>query len=103
MDKLLTYMVHHRDNLLLKHTLLWFYVSFFYQVISLISISDFSLTCIADAAVVLGMILLTESANRKGDPKKRKILAIVGLVLLSVFFSWLLSIFRSKTQGYPYR
>lgn len=49
------------------------------------------------------MILLTESATRKGDPRKRKIMAIVGLILVSVFFSLLLSVFRSKTQGYPYR
>lgn len=49
------------------------------------------------------MILLTEAARGKGDPKKRKILAVLGLVLLSVFFSLLLSVFRTKTQGYPYR
>jgi oligosaccharyltransferase complex subunit gamma len=48
------------------------------------------------------MILLTEAARGKGDPKKRKILAVLGLVLLSVFFSLLLSVFRTKTQGYPY-
>lgn len=48
------------------------------------------------------MILLTE-AGKKGDAKKRKILAIVGLILVSVFFSLILSIFRSKTSGYPYR
>ncbi|XP_028131470.1 tumor suppressor candidate 3 [Diabrotica virgifera virgifera] len=55
-----------------------------------------------NGAVVLGMILLTESARGKGDPKKRKIFAVSGLVLLSVFFSLLLSVFRTKTQGYPY-
>jgi len=55
-----------------------------------------------NAAVVLGIILLTEAARKKGDPKKNKICAIVGLVLVSVFFSLLLSVFRTKTQGYPY-
>ncbi|KAJ8970230.1 hypothetical protein NQ317_015670 [Molorchus minor] len=57
---------------------------------------------IIDAAIVLGMILLTEAARGKGDPKKRKIFAVIGLILLSVFFSLLLSVFRTKTQGYPY-
>jgi len=55
-----------------------------------------------NGAVVLGMILMTEAAKGKADPRKRKILAIVGLVLISVFFSLLLSIFRTKTHGYPY-
>lgn len=57
---------------------------------------------VLNAAIVLGMILLTEAASQKGDPKKRKILAITGLILVSVFFSLILSVFRSKTQGYPY-
>ncbi|XP_056634594.1 tumor suppressor candidate 3 [Diorhabda carinulata] len=55
-----------------------------------------------NAAVVLGIILLTESARGKGDPKKRKIFAVIGIILVSVFFSLLLSVFRTKTQGYPY-
>ncbi|XP_023030006.1 oligosaccharide transferase gamma subunit [Leptinotarsa decemlineata] len=55
-----------------------------------------------NAAVVLGIILLTEAAKGKGDPKKRKMSAVVGLILVSVFFSLLLSTFRTKTQGYPY-
>lgn len=49
------------------------------------------------------MILLTDAAKGKGDPKKRKIFTVVGLVLVTVFFSLLLSVFRTKTQGYPYR
>lgn len=57
----------------------------------------------ADAAIVFGVILLTEAGNKKGDPKRRKLMAVVGLLLVSVFFSVILSIFRSKTQGYPYR
>ncbi|KAK4887222.1 hypothetical protein RN001_003493 [Aquatica leii] len=56
---------------------------------------------VLNAAIVLGMILLTES-GKKGDPKKKKILAIAGIILVSVFFSLILSIFRSKTSGYPY-
>jgi hypothetical protein len=60
----------------------------------------------ADAAVVLGMILLTEAANTKGgaaDVGKRRIMAIFGLAIVAFFFSLLLSIFRSKAGGYPYR
>jgi len=56
---------------------------------------------ILNGAIVLGMILLTE-AGKKGDPKKKKILAVTGLILVSVFFSLILSVFRSKTSGYPY-
>uniref|UniRef100_A0A023GN01 Putative conserved membrane protein n=2 Tax=Amblyomma TaxID=6942 RepID=A0A023GN01_AMBTT len=55
-----------------------------------------------NAAIVFGMILMNDAAESKGDPKKRKIMAIVGLLLVAVFFSFLLSIFRSKAHGYPY-
>ncbi|XP_064481226.1 tumor suppressor candidate 3-like isoform X2 [Ornithodoros turicata] len=58
---------------------------------------------VINAAVVFGMILINEAAESKGDSKKRKIMAIVGLVLVALFFSFLLSIFRSKAHGYPYR
>lgn len=52
--------------------------------------------------IVLGMILLIESGSQKAHNRSR-IMAMAGLVLLSVFFSFLLSVFRSKAQGYPYR
>ncbi|KAG0423677.1 hypothetical protein HPB47_000554 [Ixodes persulcatus] len=55
-----------------------------------------------NVAVVFGMILMNDAAESRGDPKKRKIMAVVGLLLMSVFFSFLLSIFRSKAHGYPY-
>jgi len=54
------------------------------------------------AAVTVGMILLNEAASNKLEPGKRKLLTCVGLGLVVVFFSLLLSIFRSKYQGYPY-
>jgi oligosaccharyltransferase complex subunit gamma len=53
-------------------------------------------------AITLGMILLTEAGEGKGDIGKRRILAIAGLVLFAFFFSLILSIFRSKAGGYPY-
>ena len=52
--------------------------------------------------IVCGMIMLMEAGDSKGDAGKRKALGIVGLGLLAVFFSLLLSIFRSKAGGYPY-
>ncbi|XP_062133870.1 tumor suppressor candidate 3 [Drosophila sulfurigaster albostrigata] len=54
-----------------------------------------------NAMIVLGMILLIESGTQKANNRNR-IMAMVGLVLLTVFFSFLLSVFRSKAQGYPY-
>lgn len=55
-----------------------------------------------DAMIVLGMIFLTE-AGQQSDQRKGRMMAIVGLVLVSIFFSLILSVFRSKAQGYPYR
>lgn len=55
-----------------------------------------------NAMIVLGMILLTES-GWQNDMRKGRIMAVVGLVLVVVFFSMILSVFRSKAQGYPYR
>lgn len=54
-----------------------------------------------NAMIVLGMILLTESGWQM-DMRKGRIMAIAGLILVAVFFSFLLSVFRSKAQGYPY-
>jgi len=55
-----------------------------------------------NAAVGLGVVLMNESMKSKGDPKKRKIMAVAGLVLTTLFFSLLLSVFRGKAHGYPY-
>uniref|UniRef100_A0A6M2E024 Putative ost3 / ost6 family n=1 Tax=Xenopsylla cheopis TaxID=163159 RepID=A0A6M2E024_XENCH len=57
---------------------------------------------VLNACVVLGMILMIEAAQRKSDIRKRRIFAIVGLILVVIFFSLILSVFRSKAQGYPY-
>lgn len=57
----------------------------------------------SDAAIVVGMILMTEAASHIGEVRKRRIYSIVGLVLVATFFSLILSIFRSKAHGYPYR
>jgi oligosaccharyltransferase complex subunit gamma len=52
--------------------------------------------------ISLGMILLTEAAEVKGDVGKRRLFAFIGLALFVFFFSLILSIFRSKAGGYPY-
>ena len=49
------------------------------------------------------MILMIEAASGKGDIRKRRIMSIVGLGLMAFFFSLILSVFRSKAGGYPYR
>lgn len=54
-----------------------------------------------NAMIVLGMIMLTESGSEP-DIKKGRLMAIAGLILVAVFFSLILSVFRSKAQGYPY-
>ena len=59
------------------------------------------------AAMVFGMVLMTEAADNssgstKGDFGKKKLFACVGCALLAFFFSLILSIFRSKAGGYPY-
>lgn len=57
---------------------------------------------VLNASVVFGFILLNEAASGKGDVGKRRIIAVVGLGIVAFFFSLILSVFRSKYQGYPY-
>jgi len=52
--------------------------------------------------VTLGMILMTVAAKSKEDSSKRRIMALIGLGMVSIFFSLLLSVFRNKAGGYPY-
>jgi len=55
-------------------------------------------------AITVGFILMIDAADKKagGDAGKRRVTACVGLGIVVVCFSLLLSIFRSKYQGYPY-
>ncbi|XP_014663863.1 PREDICTED: tumor suppressor candidate 3-like [Priapulus caudatus] len=57
---------------------------------------------VLNASVVFGIVLLNEAASGKGEVGKRRIIAIVGLGIVAFFFSLILSVFRSKYQGYPY-
>ncbi|XP_007955450.1 magnesium transporter protein 1 [Orycteropus afer afer] len=56
-----------------------------------------------NGGVTLGMVLLCEAATSDMDIGKRKIMCVAGIGLVVLFFSWMLSIFRSKYHGYPYR
>uniref|UniRef100_UPI00358F17DD tumor suppressor candidate 3-like n=1 Tax=Myxine glutinosa TaxID=7769 RepID=UPI00358F17DD len=65
-------------------------------------VAETHIVILLNAAITLGMILLHDAASGTGDASKRKILCLVGLGLVVFFFSFLLSIFRSKYSGYPY-
>jgi len=53
--------------------------------------------------VCAGMILLNEAPKLTGQTGKRKaMMAVLGILMVVFFFSFLLSVFRAKYQGYPY-
>ena len=54
------------------------------------------------AAITLGMILMIEAGKGKLDIRKRRIMLVVCLGMLALFFGMILSIFKSKAHGYPY-
>uniref|UniRef100_A0A0K0CWK6 Magnesium transporter protein 1 n=1 Tax=Angiostrongylus cantonensis TaxID=6313 RepID=A0A0K0CWK6_ANGCA len=62
------------------------------------------------AAITFGFILLNEAASPSSETTERKkssqlsqiLLAYIGLGFVVVFFSLMLSIFRTKYRGYPY-
>jgi len=55
------------------------------------------------AVITLGMVMMTDAADGKGDVGKKRMIAGVGVVLFALFFSLILSIFKQKAGGYPYR
>lgn len=52
--------------------------------------------------ICVGFVLLNERALEQEDIKKKRIFTVIGAVMVIVFFSLLLSVFRSKYHGYPY-
>jgi len=52
--------------------------------------------------VVVGMVLLCEAGDEKAEPGLRRMQAVAGLGITVLFYSLVLSIFRSKAGGYPY-
>jgi oligosaccharyltransferase complex subunit gamma len=81
-------------------------------------IAESHFVLILNGLITFGFILLTNAANPSQDPQekkpgekpsslggdigKRRVMVIAGLMIITIFFSVLLSIFRSKYQGYPY-
>jgi len=55
------------------------------------------------ALISLGMILLNERFAVFEEMGAQKVIPIVGLALVVLVFGYMLSIFRMKYQGYPYR
>lgn len=63
------------------------------------------LVMVVNAGIAIGMVLMTDALKNGGgsDGKRKKLLARVGFLMMLLFFSLLLSIFRQKSYGYPYR
>jgi len=53
-------------------------------------------------SIVAGVILMNEAPKHLNDGAKNKVMAFGGIGMVLIFFSMILSIFRSKYQGYPY-
>lgn len=53
--------------------------------------------------MAVGMLLLNERFGLFEDLGVQKIVPVVGLALVVLDFGYILSIFRMKYQGYPYR
>lgn len=53
--------------------------------------------------MALGMLLLNERFAFFEDLGVQKVAPIIGLALVVLDFGYILSIFRMKYQGYPYR
>ncbi|CAD6185832.1 unnamed protein product [Caenorhabditis auriculariae] len=73
-------------------------------------VAETYLVAILYGLITFGFILINEAADGSHDKKKKSALfapnatalAIAGLAIVVVVFSFLLSIFRSKYRGYPY-
>ena len=53
--------------------------------------------------IVFGIVLIIKAAESgKTKVTRRQTTAFIGVVLILIFFSLLLSIFKSKLHGYPY-
>ncbi|KAL7979893.1 hypothetical protein Chor_004362 [Crotalus horridus] len=76
-------------------------------------VAETHIVLLFNAGVTLGIVLLYEAATSDLEVGKRKtrtsllcssiVMCVAGMGLVVLFFSWLLSIFRSKYHGYPYR
>ncbi|KFD53165.1 hypothetical protein M514_05875 [Trichuris suis] len=57
--------------------------------------------------VTIGFLLLIYASdmpvNCSGDQTRKRFMAVAGFTMVLVVFSYMLSVFRMKTHGYPYR
>ena len=67
------------------------------------SVDFIFLNCEIDACICVGFIFLNEKSSEQKDVKKQRIFTIIGWGMVVLFFSLILSVFRSKYHGYPYR
>ena len=60
---------------------------------------------VINAGIAIGIVLMTDGLKNgeRVDLRRKKFMARLGFGMLIVFFSLLLSIFRQKSYGYPYR
>ncbi|XP_071787042.1 dolichyl-diphosphooligosaccharide--protein glycosyltransferase subunit TUSC3-like [Asterias amurensis] len=65
-------------------------------------VAETHIVILLHAAVTVGVILLNKNAITEGDNRKRRVVTVIGLVMVVFFFSLLLSVFRAKYKGYPY-
>ncbi|OUC48728.1 magnesium transporter protein 1 domain protein, partial [Trichinella nativa] len=56
-----------------------------------------------DMAITMGFILLVDATDTKTSSSKTRFYAYAGIGLVVIVFSFLLSVFRLKYRGYPYR
>ncbi|KAL1115959.1 hypothetical protein AAG570_005454 [Ranatra chinensis] len=68
-----------------------------------IILSEYLILVMGKVIKAAGGVKSNGESRKGGDIRMRRILTIVGLVIMTVFFSIILSIFRSKAHGYPYR
>lgn len=63
------------------------------------------LVMLVNAGIAIGMVMMTDGlkSGDRASGKRKRVLAYAGLALGILFFSLLLSIFRLKSYGYPYR
>ncbi|XP_022109384.1 tumor suppressor candidate 3-like [Acanthaster planci] len=65
-------------------------------------VAETHIVILLHAAVTVGVILLNKNSITEGDIRKRRVVTVIGLVMVVFFFSLLLSVFRAKYKGYPY-
>lgn len=63
------------------------------------------LVMIINAGLALGVVLMTDGlrSGSGSEVKRRRFIARAGYFMILIFFSLLLSVFRQKSYGYPYR